>query len=629
MSRFDLVPEGQKHISTYIPLPLDIIMKSGAMKQAQQDKAMEERMDIAGKQFNFLPQDVQSATQAKQEINKTLDEFSNKDFTDPNVKADWYLKKRQLADRFGQTGDIGNMQGNYLAHQKYVGELKNRLEKGPKEGGIDLNTYNKLAEISKNKYQGIGTGETGLYNQYEGIAPASFSDIAAQADTLAKGWKENKKLKEGWAETPDGKLYKKVGNKTEWITPDEIYNNIKPILEADPMNQAYAQQHVMLNTYGKEVPNESKLQLYNELFDKPATFAANKYGYTQTEQTSDIQQSQEYLHNIKKNDLLKSLVGQTIEGQTYNPIANDKDFQTLKDNGVFNVQDDGQVKINWSELTRDNKASAPYTNIGSPSLMGTGAKEGFSNVGKPSKSAEEKQRQLAKQITKMADVVGFKGDIKSDNYELITSAYNILNKARLYGEQLSAPVSNLESNKLTRNWELSTSFDPNNLNKLVEKPILKEGDKLLVTQRQTNEKGNIIKKGVIVSKDGSRTPFAVKSNSIEDSNYFDTIGNIGVTSAKYQVGELKGTGEKTNDGKDVISGNDIPNIGTVYTVGNPRDKSQIEYRLVTNKNEKVRFDNYSDLQRFLESKYYTETPEGISDTNELLSESQQYKENFE
>jgi len=41
------------------------------------------------------------------------------------------------------------------------------------------------------------------------------------------------------------------------------------------------------------------------------------------------------------------------------------------------------------------------------------------------------------------------------------------------------------------------------------------------------------------------------------------------------------------------------------------------------------FTNYGDLQKYLEIKYYTETPEGQADTQELLNKNQQYKTNFE
>ncbi len=313
-NRFQNIYNQQPWVSSYVELPLEAISRQGAMKQQQHDINEAERIELLGKQYNALARDREAAMKAKQEIEQTADKFSTLDFTDPTVKQQWSKTKRDIANRFGPQGDIGAIQSNYNAHQDYIKGLKERLNKGPKEGGIDETTYNKLANISLDRYQGIGTGGSQGYSQYQGIAPAGYSDIPLQADTLAKGWKENKKATEGWSETSDGKLYKKIGNKTEWITTDEIYNNIKPILEADPMNQAFARQQVMLNTYGQDRfigvdnkgyqteynPEAYKTSLYDGYFDKAAKFAANKYGYLQEEQTSDIKENQGYWKNLDR-----------------------------------------------------------------------------------------------------------------------------------------------------------------------------------------------------------------------------------------------------------------------------------------------------------------------------------------
>ena len=39
-NRFDLVPRRQERVSSYVPLPLDVMMKSGAMKQQAFDKGV-------------------------------------------------------------------------------------------------------------------------------------------------------------------------------------------------------------------------------------------------------------------------------------------------------------------------------------------------------------------------------------------------------------------------------------------------------------------------------------------------------------------------------------------------------------------------------------------------------------
>lgn len=610
----------QDYVSTYVPLPLEAIGNILESKQRQYDINETERINLLDKQYNTLQQDRPLALKAKQEIDKSLEDFSNKDFSDPVVKQQWMKTKRDIANRFGPLGDIGAIQSNYNAHQEYMKGLKERLNKGPKEGGIDETTYNKLANISLARYQGIGEGSNQGYNQYQGITPAGYSDLADQADKLANNWKADSIKKGGYYDV-DGRFIKKSTQEIEQINPNEIYKNILPQLMSDPMNQAFAKQQLMLKTYGKEISPDQLNQEYLSIFNKPAEFAANKYGYRKEINDQDWKESQEYLRNKDKKDLINSLTGQSIEGQTYNPIENDKNFQDLKDNGVFKLNNDGTVKIDWLALNQDTKAEIIQPTKSPLSIKGIDPRKPI-NI--PASTANDKQKLLAKQMKKMADITGFKGELKTDNYELIASGYNILNKARLFGEQLSAPVSNLESSKLTRNWELSTAYDPENINKVTEKPTLTEDSKIIVNERQTNEKGEMIKKGIIVNKDGSRTPFAVKSNSLEDSGYFDNVGAIGVNSVKYQVGELPSKG-KTQDGFDVIDSKEIPYVGTVVTVGNPRDKSQLQYRVVTDDGQRMPFNNYGDLQKFLETQYYTKTPEGRADAQELLSKDKQFK----
>lgn len=278
-------------ISSYVPAPLDFMYKVGAHKQANQDKAEEDRLDLLGKQWNRLSIDADKANKIKSEVNTTLDEFANKDFNDPAVKSQWYKKKRELADRFGPMGDIGAMEANYKMHQDYVKGLDELRKKGPKEGGIDVDTYNKLRKISLEGYKGIGQDEGQGYSQFSGIQPAGYVDLAKQADDLAKGWKENKKASEGWSEDPSGKLYRKSGNKVEWIDEKEIYNNIMPQLMNDPMNQAFVQQDVLLNTYNMTPQERAELDFdktHMSYYDRAAKYAANKYGFRSTEHTSDI-----------------------------------------------------------------------------------------------------------------------------------------------------------------------------------------------------------------------------------------------------------------------------------------------------------------------------------------------------
>ena len=43
--RFDNIPQGQRYVSQYVPLPLDLMLKSGAMKQDQFNRGIEDVKD--------------------------------------------------------------------------------------------------------------------------------------------------------------------------------------------------------------------------------------------------------------------------------------------------------------------------------------------------------------------------------------------------------------------------------------------------------------------------------------------------------------------------------------------------------------------------------------------------------
>lgn len=274
--------------STYIPKPFDTLNAIGQQTQHASDLRDTYKADLLGKQVNALPKDIPILLQAKKGLENDINEFSDKNFLDPKVKSDWFKKQREWANRFSPQGDIGSIQSNFDIHQNYMKDLHDQLKKGPKEGGIDENTYNKLASISLGNYQGIGEQTNQGYNKYSGITPAGYVDIPKQADELAKGWKANKVANEGWKEDPSGVLYKMNGNSREEIKPEEIYNAIRPALENDPMIQSFAKQNTMLNMYGKNVTPEEINKHYLDHFHIPSKFVADKYGYLDISHKEDI-----------------------------------------------------------------------------------------------------------------------------------------------------------------------------------------------------------------------------------------------------------------------------------------------------------------------------------------------------
>jgi hypothetical protein len=180
-SRFNQLIEPNKYVSQYVPLPLELIAAQGAAKQKEQDAGKAEALEIGSKKWNMLSQDVESSKMAKEEINKTLDEFSNKDFTDPSTKMEWYKKKRELSDRFGSLGDIGNIQANYDAYKAYEKDI---LDKS-KELGWSQDELRAHLNQTKKSFQGT-IADDKTFNIFEGQGLANYVDENKWASEVLK-----------------------------------------------------------------------------------------------------------------------------------------------------------------------------------------------------------------------------------------------------------------------------------------------------------------------------------------------------------------------------------------------------------------------------------------------------------
>lgn len=293
-NRFNNIYDNQ-YISTYVPLPFQEMVALGALKQGKQDEESAIRDQYLAKTWNRLGADAENARKIKSSIDQELENFSNKDFNDSQVRSNWYKTRMKLANEFGPDGAIGAQEASYNAHQAYVKDLDERLKKGD----IDQSTRDLLINKSVKEYKGIGERGTTGYNTFRGETAANTADIPKYMDDLAKGWKENKVVNEGWTEDKDGKLYRMRGNEKEWISEDEIYKNIVPQAMRDANIQAFVNQQADLKTYGRENANELKSRLINDMYDTPGKYVANKYGYKQTAHKEEIQQRQDYLQRQK------------------------------------------------------------------------------------------------------------------------------------------------------------------------------------------------------------------------------------------------------------------------------------------------------------------------------------------
>lgn len=226
-------------ISSRVPTPLDMIYKVGASKQAQQDKAELERLDLLGKQWNMLPQDLAYSKKVKDELTGVVNEFAGKDFSSPAVKTEWIKKKQELANRFGGTGDIGNIQANYDAYKAYE---KNILDKS-KELGWSSDEIRQHLKTAKDSFKGTVNPDDKSFNYFTGQGVANYvdpnewasknlKDVAA--DTGIEGLKKYSNLNEVTTAFRSGEI--------EHKDYDKIMNSLAARAQGDSKLKASLEQ---------------------------------------------------------------------------------------------------------------------------------------------------------------------------------------------------------------------------------------------------------------------------------------------------------------------------------------------------------------------------------------------------
>lgn len=630
-SRYNQLLNPQEYVSQYVPLPLELIAQEGAAKQKSYD------INKSALEKSALDNTIKSIEEHDDYRNQYLKSFNDQAkalLNDPNLDFGSYEGKQKVDNLIRQYSSDPYLQtlSRSIANKK---DTLDNLEAIKKEKDAYGYWNDPLLKEEKLKQMGINPyiDENGHPVEYQRQTIKRRADHIKPVTEIFDKMKDDSDIN-AWAAFTGDKTAISTGKKGwEGISADKIRaiadNNIDTFKTSEGGQDFLRKFEFDYADQLAKLPREKQEQYKDQAVKEHLYAIGSAYIHKKKIEDAGLSATGLLTKKYEEDKLANSLIGHTIEGQTYNPIENDKTFNTLKDNGVFKTNNDGTIKIDWLALNEDTKAQTINPTKSPLSVKGMDNRQP-TNI--PAQSKQEKQKLLAEQMKKMADVTGFKGDVKADNYEIIASAYNTYNKARLFGEQLAEPVSNLESDKISRNWELTTAYDPNDISKLAERPELAKGDRVVITERQTNKNGEIIKKGVIINKDGERTPIAVKSNSIEDSGYFDVIGNTGIATAKYQVGEDNSPKYKIGNGLDIILETTIPGANNIpkqiTVVANPRDKSQVEYRVVDEEGKPHRFVNYSDYQRYLESEYYTKIPEGISDTNYLLNQKDQFKENY-
>jgi len=142
-------------IDTFVPLPLELMMKAGAMKQENQDKHDTDIAKIEALSADVMPGDKPIAKKYLDDLHNELEtKWANANWDDPNVNREWNKRRIQIANDFSPNGNIGYMENE----KKQAEEQRKVYESHSKEMGQPLdkamalfyNQYNNFSSVDNN-----------------------------------------------------------------------------------------------------------------------------------------------------------------------------------------------------------------------------------------------------------------------------------------------------------------------------------------------------------------------------------------------------------------------------------------------------------------------------------------------
>jgi len=321
----------------------------------------------------------------------------------------------------------------------------------------------------------------------------------------------------------------------------------------------------------------------------------------------------------------------TLDGVTQNAISSDGDFNTLFKNEIFK-DNNGIITFNPKMLTEN-------PDINQSVYTGSMGSHRGGNVSVNNKTTAEKSELLVKQLKKMAKATGkdYKslskdGKIDPNAVTELASAYNQLSKSRSLDLIMSPAVQSSESEYANVHWRDLKQVNPDRPEQSIAPEPLGENEEVVITNRRTDKDGKMYQEGYIRDKKtGAEVkPVTYRSNMTEKNLVFDAMGSM----QKASIDNLSEDNYlQDKSGKDLtVVYNGIPmkifketNIGGgkyIQGITNPNDKRQVIYTVRdknTNKILSTERSSLAELKKDIEEHYYTSTPEGNTELENLKS----------
>lgn len=431
-NRFDQVSQGQRFVENYVPLPLDLILKSGAMKQAEQDKAQSEKLDFLGRQVNALEPDEPLVRKYKQDLDQELStKWADKDFTDPSVRSAWAKRKRELANEYGPQGKIGAIEANYNAYKEYEKNILSNKDlkwsEADRRKHLDKVKSSFIGTINPDDLNSYNTIQTpGLYNYVNTTDwfDKAIKNVAAntQAFGLSKSLSPNEVVdifKHGKVEHKD---YNKIVAALSTLAQGD--RDLMKSLEQEGEFAGIQNNEKFLLGYDKQ---GNPILNPNSTFSK--TLSGGAYGAQYRKEDVDYMQVSDplSLHRLKGDIDKQNAIPlqQTMPSSTV-PLMN-------KALGISRaIDNNGQIKIdkldsvNWKDLSKN----MGYAFLQSFNPFFTGGEDLAKDIVSSNQLDTKAKDAVHKKFQEMAKIVNIPYKKDDKTYTEIYNAYNKFTEGR-------------------------------------------------------------------------------------------------------------------------------------------------------------------------------------------------------
>lgn len=617
MNRFDQSTP-QQYVSTFVPQkfvekPLEALTN---LAKDYSDKYKQGINDINQAQNEFLkvnaidghkPYKEQIIKSYKDKIEQLSDEFI-KNPTDYNNK----MKLNKLINDWKADPNRQELETSYSNYQEYQ---KDKIKKGDKYGEWYDNYigFKGAGDKGPNAYRYTGMGEVQNHSEEARKQMEKVGSFASEYDSVTLD--------------SSGNIVGRKGGKEEIASKRirQLAQDKSQSFLATKEGQDFAK---MIHYYNPQMTEEQLLKasedyLYNagqnQIMSKVKS--GNSFNYA----PKDVRNPD------KEEDNMPGL-GQAQPGSAVYNLTDDIP-ESIK--GAISTKD-GKVNIDFTKLTKDTWKSGTKEQGDRTAKMGS-----YLNLdlGTTSTSSIEKHKDLAKFITKAADAIGYKGQIKSDNYNEILTKYMEGAKSVSFDYKMIPNEQQVVKNDIIEYPDHYTYTDEKG------KPIV---------DRPTDEKNPLtkdnLKVGRRVYKNGQAmieveymegdTPKKMYAQplAIEDKNYHNGIAKIQEDGLNfYKTGkpadtkEVKDLNEKYGfnkpgySGLKPISAITLPNGKIALTLGDKNNRTEQRYELFNSKTgEREEFQNMAQMMEVLNKEWFS-TNQGKGQASSIAPKKTNYE----